>query len=103
MSYDNTNYPDGLQGNGNIHSLDGAEHGQKAAVKRVSWRCPQGLCAWHQASGHGGRTGVSPPALQGLRASAQEMKPIYDQTSVHLCHYEKVINIRRGKDISHLI
>lgn len=77
--------------------------GKRAAVERVSWRCPRGLCAWHQAPGHGGRAGVSPPGLQGLGASTQEMKPIYDQTSAHLCHYEKVINIRRGKDIAHLI
>ena len=55
------------------------------------------------ALGHRGRASVSLPGLQGLRGSAQEMKPIYDQTSAHLCHYGKVINIRDGKEIAHSI
>lgn len=56
-----------------------------------------------EALGHQERVSISFPGLQGLWGSTQEMKPIYDQTSAHLCHYGKVINIREGKDIAHSI
>lgn len=102
MSYDNTNHPDGLQGNGTVHPLYSTEQ-RGCSRGEAPGDALEGLRAQHQAPGHRGRAGVSPPGLQGFGGSAQEMKPIYDQTSAHLCHYGKVINIREGKDIAHSI
>lgn len=78
--------------------------GEGAAAKgKLLELCSGGSSAQLEALGHWGRASFSLPGLQGLRGSAQEMKPIYDQTSAHLCHYGKVINIRERKHITHSI
>lgn len=75
-----------------------------AVTRERLMELPSRLCPAHPgALGHWGRASISLPGLQGLWGSTQEMKPIYDQTSAHLCHYGKVINIRKGKDITHSI
>lgn len=103
-SYDNTNHPDGLQGNGAVHPLYATKQGRRGRSRGEAAGAPlQGLPCPTWSTGHWGRAGISLPGLQGLWGSAQEMKPIYDQTSTHLCHYGKVINTREGKDIAHSI
>lgn len=101
MSYDNTNHPDRLQGNAAVHRLYTAKQGRRGCGRGEAAGAPSRVSpAQPGALGHRGGAGVSLPGLQGLWGSAQEMKPIYDQTSAHLCHYGKVINIREGKDIA---